>query len=1095
MADEAEQAGLEVNRLEVQTDRLGTTASRTAVFATSLAVAFAAFAGGREAVRTLADFERGLIGVGKTADLEGSALSALGDDIRDLSREVPATTAELLEIAQAAGQLGVKGRSDILAFTETLAKLGGASDLAGEEAAQTLARLLNITGESASEVGRLGSVIVALGNSQAATESQIARSASEVAKATAAYEVSSAQASALGAALAALGVQAELGGSTVGRSFRAIDAAVRSGGPALEALERLTGRGAADLQVNFRSDPVEVFRDLIRGLRDLGREGGDATAALESIGLTGDRLLAVIPTLAQGYDVLTSSLATANAEVENATALDKEAAKAVEALSNQWKLLGNSVESSVTQFGDSTGALSDAVRLTREVVDEVAGLDTRSSGASLSVEALATAVRSLGGALAGVAVGGGIQALGTVPRALSSVARIAASNPFVALGASAGALAGLFASASAEARELSEELEGVLNTGDQVEAFFRRLSDLEVGIGRAETEGDLDRQLEKAKQVQAELTRFADSLAAASAPDRLSVSSLRGEGISGEVLDQVLDAARIDFAQRFRDFSSSVAEDLASELEGVASGASRRISDQSIDGALTLADQLTRTLGLDALDASGVDLSPAVNAVRDFTELADELEVAKRRIRDASLEDDGAGRRALISSATRDLERLRPELAQAAQGLAEVVQASFDGVEIGVVDKDTVIETLDAIRPEATARVEALTRDLEERAAAGGEQVGGALGENIKSGLEGSFAAGSARQFLPLERFFAGLQFETALAGEAADAQSDLRAARDGAAAAFQSGRLDLIPQSILQAIALTRLQTEAERELAEQRAESADLALAAQPNDNRAAAFEGEVDRFSRSLQEQFELVGKSREQQEELLLIRDLNSLALAAEAEGLDAVAVSIRGQEDAIVSLLQRLQDERAAAELVNQISEGLAGAGTDFVDQFIEDLDRVEDALEVLANRVRRIFLEALLFDPLDDFLGSFLKDFFSGFGSGIGGGGSKGGSSFPGSAANSGTGGVAGGGSSFPGSSANSGLVLKSLPAPEIPPGLPTGPGFATPGSFSGAKAGSSSTFVVNVTQNFSGQTDRATVDYAAQQVGKRARRAVREGR
>ena len=124
----------------------------------------------RAAVRGFADYENRLIGVGKTTGIAGADLEMLGAEVRLLARDLPVATTELLEIAQAAGQLGVQGTDNILIFTRTVGQLGLASNLAGEEAATTLARLLSVTGESVAEVDRLGSVIVRLGNNFAATE-------------------------------------------------------------------------------------------------------------------------------------------------------------------------------------------------------------------------------------------------------------------------------------------------------------------------------------------------------------------------------------------------------------------------------------------------------------------------------------------------------------------------------------------------------------------------------------------------------------------------------------------------------------------------------------------------------------------------------------------------------------------------------------------------------------------------------------------------------------------------------------------------------------------------------------------------------------
>ncbi len=316
------------------------------------AVAAAAVGRGlQQMVKLYADFETGLIGVGKTADLSGAELEALGKEIDELSKRMPVATDELLAIAQSAGQLGVKGADNILKFTETVAKLGTATDLSGDEAAMALARILNVTGEALGKVDVLGSVIVALGNNFAATESQIADMATEVARGAAVFGVSSAQASALAAALAAVGVKSEVAGTSIGRILRMIDAAIRSGGEHLAILTQITGRAGEEIEELFQRDAMATFALFIEGLKRIGDAGGSVADAMAALGLADQRLLKTIPVLANRADLLARALEIANRETENATALNEEAARAFESLNNQTEVMWNNIKSLARAIG------------------------------------------------------------------------------------------------------------------------------------------------------------------------------------------------------------------------------------------------------------------------------------------------------------------------------------------------------------------------------------------------------------------------------------------------------------------------------------------------------------------------------------------------------------------------------------------------------------------------------------------------------------------------------------------------------------------------------------------------------------------------
>lgn len=317
------------------------------------AVAFAAFAASIAYVsKEFAAYEKALVGVGKTTDINGKQLQDFGKKFQDMAARIPVATNELLGIAQAAGQLGVKGEANLLKFTETVAKLGVSTDLSGEEAATALTRILTVTGEGVESIDRFGSVIVQLGNNFAATESEIVRVATEVSRSTAVYNVSAAEAAGLSAALKSMGVQAELGGSAVGRAYRAIDASLRQGGAALENLERVTGMTGDQLKKTFAENSTAVFQKFIEGLGRIQANGGDTTATLAAFKLKGEEILKVLPVLAKNSELLGRALGMANAEMVTNTALNNEAARAFATLSSDSQRLQNVFTTFASNIGE-----------------------------------------------------------------------------------------------------------------------------------------------------------------------------------------------------------------------------------------------------------------------------------------------------------------------------------------------------------------------------------------------------------------------------------------------------------------------------------------------------------------------------------------------------------------------------------------------------------------------------------------------------------------------------------------------------------------------------------------------------------------------
>lgn len=373
-------------------DDLGARASRAIAPLRSVAAALTAIGAGftvSEAVEAFAEYEKGLVGVAKTANLTESQVRDMDAAITDMARRLPFSRKELLEIAQAGGQLGVQGVKDLTLFTDTIAKLGSASDLSGEAAATALTRILNVTGEGIERIDTFASVIVALGNNFAASESEIASVATQVAQATAQFHVSSDQVAGLAAALRSVGVQAELGGSTVGVAFRQIDAAIRGGGEQLKLLQQLTGLTGDQLRQTFQTDAAAVFQAFVEGLGRTIASGGSAADTLARLGLQGDEVLKVLPTLAQRSDEVGRALQLAGNEARNATALQTEFERAAATLSAELERTGNTLNELAVAFGKALAPeVAEASAALREFVQ--ASID--SGSAERTFEAVASAV-------------------------------------------------------------------------------------------------------------------------------------------------------------------------------------------------------------------------------------------------------------------------------------------------------------------------------------------------------------------------------------------------------------------------------------------------------------------------------------------------------------------------------------------------------------------------------------------------------------------------------------------------------------------------------------------------------------------------------
>lgn len=338
-------------------------------------IAITAFAGWgiseivSESLNAFSAFDKGLIGIQKTTNMTDQQMVVMGESIKKMASEIPVATTGLLEIAEAAGQLGVTGVKNVALFTETLAKMQIASDVVGAEGAKSLARLLNTANEATEGVKVLGSVIVSLGNQMAASEAEIVHMASEIGRGTAAFNISSAASVAYGAALKAMGARAELSGSAITRSMIEIEKAIISGGEKFLYLQKVTGMTGEVIERVFKEDSSIVFNAFIKGAHEMTEEGISAITILERFGLTGTEVIKGLTPLIKNVEQLEKAFAIANKEVKNATALDIEAMRASSSFSAQMRMTKNVVDEIAAGIGK--GLAPKIVEITQNFRDWV----------------------------------------------------------------------------------------------------------------------------------------------------------------------------------------------------------------------------------------------------------------------------------------------------------------------------------------------------------------------------------------------------------------------------------------------------------------------------------------------------------------------------------------------------------------------------------------------------------------------------------------------------------------------------------------------------------------------------------------------------
>lgn len=653
-----------------------------------LAAGFGALALARGGLRAITEFESGLVAVGKTTNIEGAKLTALGDDVLELATgKLPVATTELLSIAEAAGQLGVQGSANILRFTETIARLGASSDLAGAQAATTLARIIGLSSTQLEQVGNVGNVITLLGNNVEATESEIAAVAIRVAQSTSQFRLGAEQILAYGAAFRSLGVRSELAGNQLGRLFAVIDAAVRDGGALLDRVSSIAGATAQEFADAFRADPALAVNRFVEGLKAVNDTGGSVRDILDEIGLSGAEAAGAIIPLAIGVENLREAFGLAGEGIKNQEAILTESGKAFDTLESKTQRFRNTLDAlfvKAAKPGEAEGILGSIKALVdgaASAIANLAGLSTGFDQLNPKAQSFARLVSALVfGFRAWIQVrivtflGELLFKIGQVIQAATSLNQVMALNPAGALAATIGLLAagiGFFASGVDAATDSTERL---ASATERLAAARERIA----GAGDARTIAARTATLDD------DIRAVEEEIAALETAQRDFLASIR------EAKDTAASVARSDFLIKLG-IDPGAKGSLQRELQDIFAGVEidpRAIGLVGLERLRQVAPELARQVSREELrDVSIITNEDAIDRLQErIAKLRDEItklteaqksqaaqsqaDIAAERERFAPFLEALQRQRELLEAST-DAERTRLKVLQDAERFSE----------------------------------------------------------------------------------------------------------------------------------------------------------------------------------------------------------------------------------------------------------------------------------------------------------------------------------------------------------------------------------------------------------------------------------------
>ena len=292
-------------------------------------------------VKASADVEESMVGIRKVTNMTEQEYKDLEKTIHEMSREVPASFEEIATAMETAGRLGIEGSDNIQEFSRVMLDMGVATDLSSEQAADSLARFMNIMGTSVDDVENLGSTIVNLGNNFATSESQIVDMGMRLAGSANQLGMTEAETMSLAAAMSSLGLRAEMGGTAMSKFMNQLNTEVRAGGDKAFKWAEIAGVSLEELQGKMDTDFIGAVSMVLEGFGDLQDSGENLDEVLRDMGINEVRMLDTLKRLTSGVDVLNDALTIGNTGWEEGTALADEAILRYESFWGRLKRLGN----------------------------------------------------------------------------------------------------------------------------------------------------------------------------------------------------------------------------------------------------------------------------------------------------------------------------------------------------------------------------------------------------------------------------------------------------------------------------------------------------------------------------------------------------------------------------------------------------------------------------------------------------------------------------------------------------------------------------------------------------------------------------------
>lgn len=342
-------------------------------------------------------FESAMADVRKVVNFDTpQQFKQMGQDILDMSTQLPMAANDIAKIMAAGGQAGLAA-GDLKDFATTAVKMGIAFNETADEAGQQMAQWRVSLGLTHDQVVQLADQINYLGNTGPTTAANITDVVTRVGSLGKIAGFATSDVAALGATIGSAGIQSEVAATAIKKVFTTLASGQKMTEDQKKAMRSLHLNPktlASDLQKNGKAALTQVFEQLSKVAPEKRVEVLKTLFGEESVG-------AIAPLLAN-LSLLKTNFNRVADSAQYAGSMQKEYASRASTTANQLELLQNNLNRISVNTGDALlPAVNDGLKQAMPLLDEVASF----------VQANPEVIKMAAGAAAGLAAIGGLAAI------------------------------------------------------------------------------------------------------------------------------------------------------------------------------------------------------------------------------------------------------------------------------------------------------------------------------------------------------------------------------------------------------------------------------------------------------------------------------------------------------------------------------------------------------------------------------------------------------------------------------------------------------------------------------------------------------------